>query len=64
MGKFDIYNYKEQIAARHSDDTSILGNTELGWGWLAKRGFDFIQTDWVGIMTKYLDSNGLLYKTK
>ena len=59
-----IYNYKEQIAARHSDDTSVLGNPELGWGWLAKRGFDFIQTDWIGIMTKYLDSNGLLYRNK
>lgn len=57
-----IYNYKAQIAAGHSDDTSILGNPELGWGWLAKRGFDFIQTDWVGIMTRYLDKNGLLYK--
>ncbi len=57
-----IYNYKAQIAAGHSDDTSILGNPELGWGWLAKRGFDFIQTDWVGVMTRYLDKNGLLYK--
>ena len=59
-----IYNYKDQIAAGHSDDTSILGHPELGWGWLAKRGFDFIQTDWVGVMIKYLDSNGLLFKNK
>ena len=59
-----IYNYKDQIAAGHSDDISILGKPELGWGWLAKRGFDFIQTDWVGVMIKYLNSNGLLYKTK
>ena len=57
-----IYNHKAQIAAGHSDDTSILGNPELGWGWLANRGFDFIQTDWVGIMSRYLNEKGLLYK--
>ncbi|MBQ3017227.1 MAG: glycerophosphodiester phosphodiesterase family protein [Clostridia bacterium] len=59
-----IYNYKAQIAAGHSDDVSVIGNPELGWGWLAKRGFDFIQTDWVGVMTKYLDKSGLLYRNK
>ena len=59
-----IYNYKDQIAAGHSDDTSVLGNPEMGWGWLAQRGFDFIQTDWVGVMTRYLDKNGLLFRNK
>lgn len=57
-----IYDHRQQIAANHSDDTSICGNPDDGWGWLAKRGFDFIQTDWVSLMTKYLDANGLLYK--
>ena len=57
-----IYNYKAQIAAGHSDDISVLGKPELGWGWLAKRGFDFIQTDWVGVMIKYLAKNNLLYR--
>lgn len=59
-----IYNYKAQIAATHSDDTSIIGNPDDGWGWLARRGFDFIQTDWVSVMTKYLDKEGLLYRNK
>ena len=57
-----IYNCKDQIAARHSDDTSILGRPEDGWGWLAKKGFDFIQTDWVGTMSRYLEKEGLLYR--
>ena len=33
----------------------------LGWGWLAKQGFDFIQTDWTGMLTQYLRENNLLY---
>ena len=57
-----IYDHRAQIAATHSDDASICGNPEHGWGWLAKRGFDIIQTDWVSVMSKYLDDNGLLYK--
>ena len=57
-----IYNYKAQLAAGHSDDVSVCENPDDGWGWLAKRGFDFIQTDWVSPMTRYLDKNGLLYR--
>ena len=59
-----IYNYKAQLTARHSDDAAILGDPDFGWGWLARRGFDIIQTDWVGMMSRYLDSKGLLYKAK
>lgn len=57
-----IYNHKAQLTAGHSDDAAICGDFEYGWGWLARRGFDFIQTDWTGLMTSYLDSQGLLYK--
>ena len=57
-----IYNYKEQIAAGHSDDTSIITNPIDGWGWLARRGFDFIQTDWVPQMHRYLKENDLLFR--
>lgn len=57
-----IYNYKDQLAAGHSDDTAICESKDKGWGWLAKRGFDFIQTDWTAALTKYLDENGLLYR--
>lgn len=57
-----IYNYKAQLAAGHSDDTSICKSPDDGWGWLAKKGYNFIQTDWVSAMTKYLTKNNLLYK--
>lgn len=57
-----IYNYKEQLSAGHSDDTALCGDPERGWGWLARRGFDFIQTDWPIMMIDYLKSQNLYYK--
>ena len=40
-----IYNHRAQLAAGHSDDISAAGNPAAGWGWLADRGYDLIQTD-------------------
>ncbi len=57
-----IYNYKEQLSAGHSDDTSLTDCPDKGWGWLAKKGYDFIQTDWTGMMIDYLKQNNLYYK--
>ncbi len=57
-----IYNCKKQLAAGHSDDTAIAGDPENGWGWLARRGFDLIQTDWPLMMKKYLEEQELLSK--
>jgi glycerophosphoryl diester phosphodiesterase len=57
-----IYNYKEQLAAGHSDDTALTVDPELGWGWLARHGFDLMQTDWTGMASAYLRGQGLLYK--
>lgn len=57
-----IYNYKEQLSAGHSDDTAIGGNPEFGWGWHARHGFDFMQTDWPGMAIQYLKQNGIYYK--
>ena len=57
-----IYSYKSQLSATHSDDTSIIDNPSLGWGWLARRGFDIIQTDWTAKMVKYLLAEDLLYR--
>ena len=59
-----IYNYKEQLSAGHSDDSALTDNPEIGWGWLARHGFDMIQTDWTGMMVAYLKENGLLYRKK
>lgn len=41
-----VYNYKDVLAAGHNDDISIVGKADEGWGWLIKRGYNFIQTDW------------------
>ena len=59
-----IYNYKKQLTAGHSDDAAVCGDPDFGWGWLAKRGFDLIQTDWTAMLLDYLKENGLLYKKK
>ena len=57
-----IYNYKDQLTAGHSDDASICNDPDDGWGWLARRGFDIIQTDWTGMMIDYLKEQGLYYR--
>jgi glycerophosphoryl diester phosphodiesterase len=59
-----IYNYREQLAAGHSDDTSFTVGPDHGWGWLADRGYDIIQTDWTQSMVLYLEATGRRYKTK
>ncbi|MBQ7839355.1 MAG: glycerophosphodiester phosphodiesterase family protein [Lachnospiraceae bacterium] len=57
-----IYDYKEQLTGGHSDDTALCRDMDLGWGWLAERGFDMIQTDWAGMLVDYLKEKNLLYR--
>lgn len=52
-----IYNYRSQLTAGHSDDTALSENPDLGWGWLADRGYDIIQTDWPQMLIDYLKQN-------
>ena len=59
-----IYNYKKQLAAGHSDDTSFTISPDYGGGWLADRGYDIIQTDWTQAMAVYLAETGKRYKKK
>lgn len=42
------------LCAWHNDEVSITGNPDAGWGWLADKGFDVIQTDFVPSLKKYL----------
>lgn len=53
-----IYDYREQIAAGHSDDVAITGNPDDSWGWLLDREFDMIQTDWILPLRLYIQSRG------
>ena len=57
-----IYNYKTQLSAGHSDDTALSESMDLGWGWLANKGFDLIQTDWPLMLINYLKEIGKYYK--
>ena len=57
-----IYNYKKQLAGGHSDDTSFTVSPDFGWGWLADRGYDIIQTDWTQSLAIYLNETGKRYK--
>lgn len=49
-----LFNEKVPLAAGHSDDVSMLENPDDGWGWLARKGFEIIQTDWAAQCSQYL----------
>ncbi len=57
-----IYDHKEQLAGGHSDDSALTVSEDYGWGWLADRGFDFIQTDWTMMLIDYLKKSGKYYR--
>ena len=57
-GNAIMYNYRKELAGGHSDDVSLLEDPEQGWGWLADRGFDIIQTDWLLHADTYLKKTG------
>ena len=59
-----IYDCQKQIAAGHSDDTALTESEDKGWGWLADKGFDLIQTDWPMMLIDYLKRSGKYYKVK
>ncbi len=42
------------LAGGHDDDASVLGNPDEGWGWLVRRGFNILQTDWALHLHTYL----------
>ena len=57
-----IFYHKVQLAGGHSDDTALTESEEKGWGWLADRGFDMIQTDWPGMLIDYLKKTDRYYR--
>lgn len=50
-----VYNEKDVISAGHTDDVSLTDDPALGWGWLADKQADFIQTDWLSELKSYLE---------
>lgn len=57
-----IYNTKKQLSGGHSDDTAFTVSMDHGWGWLADKGYDLIQTDWPGMLIDYLKATNRYYK--
>ena len=57
-----IYDCQKQIAAGHSDDTALTVSEDLGWGWIADKGFDLIQTDWPMMLINYLKRTDKYFK--
>lgn len=53
-----VFNYKTIHSAGHTDDISIMGQPDNGWGYLAGLGYDMIQTDWAFACAKYLEEKG------
>ena len=53
-----LYDEKVPLDGGHSDDISILGHPEEGWGWLAEKGFGIIQTDWAVQCRMWLHGKG------
>ena len=56
-GNAILYSSRVPLAGGHSDDISLLENPAQGWGWLAQKGFDIIQTDWTMHCVNYLREN-------
>lgn len=50
------FNYKKVLSGGHNDDISLAGNPDDGWGWLLKKGFDILQTDWPIMLNQYMDN--------
>ena len=50
-----LYNCRKPLSGGHTDDISVSNDPDLGWGWIAERGFDIIQTDWTLALRNYLD---------
>jgi len=50
-----VFDYRRILAGGHTDDQSVLGDPDGGWGWFIDREFDIIQTDWTLALAQYLD---------
>ena len=56
-----VYNKNDVLAAGHSDDNSISISPDYGWGWLADKGFDVIQTDWCSLAKDYFEKKNAVF---
>lgn len=47
---------KTILSGKHDDFISITQSADQGWGWLIKKGFNIIQTDWPALLSNYINS--------
>ena len=57
-----ISTITSNLNAGHNDNLSVCGKPELGWGWLADRGYAMMQTDWAASAVRYLQESGKKYR--
>lgn len=50
-----VYNFKDVLAAGHTDDISLAEDPQKGWGWIADKGYDIIQTDFLLPCRQFLE---------
>lgn len=50
-----VYNYRSVLSAGHTDNISVTGEKDRGWGWLIDKKFDIIQTDWCLMLKNYIE---------
>lgn len=51
-----LYNCLKPLSGGHTDDVSVMGDPDKGWGWNIDKGFDILQTDWTMALKAYLTS--------
>ncbi len=51
-----MYDEKAVISAYHTDDISLSDSPDKGWGWLADKNIDIIQTDWLLMAKQYFEN--------
>ncbi len=51
-----VYDETAVISAYHTDDISLSDSPDKGWGWLADKNIDIIQTDWVLTAKQYFEN--------
>ena len=58
------FSLTRPLTGGHDDHRSLLENPDDGWGWLADKGYDIFQTDWLTDCRVYLEKSGKLYRQR
>ena len=59
-----LFSLKRPLVGGHDDHKSLLDDPAEGWGWLADKGYDIFQTDWLTDCRVYLETSGKMYRSR